>query len=119
MELLRRLIGTVLAFAAASAVAAIVVQSVLPSPSGGGGFAFFAATFGLTLLGPLLFAWAWGPSPMTPLAIGSAILIPLLSLGLAWLGLTRRRSLPWTLASALSWAAFGGFSAWVAISGSI
>ena len=109
-----------LAFAGCTALAAIAVVTSLGGPPRNADWpAFLGSTFVLSLLGPLLFAWAWGPGPMGVVATTTAIFFPALSLASLYFGFIKGRSLLWLVVSATIWGAFGGFSAWVAITGSV
>lgn len=51
-------------------------------------------------------------------AIAAAIQLRLFSLAMLYFGYVRARLLGWLVVSAVIWAGFGGFTAWVAIPGS-
>lgn len=115
-----RTIATIVAFILACLLAAMTVMAVVGRPSGSiSWLAYLGSVFVLCLVGPPLFAWAMGPGAMGPLAILVAFLFPSLSLGILYFGFIRARSLRWLATSAAIWGAFGGFSAWVAIMGSV
>ncbi len=95
------------------------MQAALPSPVEVDRLAFLGTLFMMCLLGPVLFAWAMGPGPMGIVATVCAFALPLLSLGALYFGCFRARSIAWLAASALLWGAFGGFSAFIAVTGSI
>jgi hypothetical protein len=71
------------------------------------------------LLGPLLFAWAMGPGAMSVGWLVVAFLLPGLSLATLYFGFVRAGSRLWLAVAAASWGGFGGFSAWVAVMGSV
>ena len=100
-------------------IAALIVQSALPAPNSGPSLQYLAVVFIYCILGPLFFAWAYGPGPMDPVSLVAAWTLPVVALTMFWLGFKRARSPAWILAGALLWSGFGGFSAYVAIAGSI
>ncbi len=119
-RLSKTLLQTALAFLVTAAVSALLVCGQLPGPATPiSPLVYFAYVVVLVLLGPILFLWAWGPQPPSAMAIIALLLTWLVSGGLYYTWLTHRRSFARVVASAMVWSAFGGFSAYLAISGSI
>jgi len=115
-----RLLLALTGFMSGSMVAALFVYAALPSPSDAIELlAFIGMLFVLCLTGPIIYAWAWGPGPMSGVATSLAIALPLLSGMALHFGFFRAGSLKWLIGAVLIWAGFGGYSAYVAVSGSI
>jgi hypothetical protein len=73
----------------------------------------------LSLGGPVLFAWAFGPAPMGMMGLFAAIAIPLASIATLRWGFFWRKSYSALAVAAAIWSVFGGFSVFVAATGSI
>jgi len=107
-------------FTAAVLIASSAVTLLVGLPVDGGNVAgMLVSVLVLTALGPVLFAWAWGPCAMEPIWIALAWGLPALAIAAFWYGFVRRKVLAWLLAAAVVWAGFGGFAAWVAVTGSV
>ena len=116
----RKIAQTVAAFVVGSTLAALVLVFILsfpPLPISKLGY--FSQLMLLSLVGPVLFAWAWGPSPMGLLGLLFAVAIPLASIAPLWLGFFRRGSYLALVCSAAIWSVFGGLSALMAVTGSV
>lgn len=110
-----------LAVAACCAVAAAAIAYRLPLPASSGTAlaTYVGYVYVFVLVGPVLFAWAAGPGPLTAGTLIAAVGIPVAILVALVLGLRRRRSPAWLGLAALLWGGFGGLAAFMAISGSI
>lgn len=118
--LARQIALTIAAFSVCALLSAILVWTKLPAPPGSPDqLAFIAKLLLLCLLGPLTFVWAWGPQPLNLIALVSALFVPLLSITVLYFGYFRARSLILLATSAVIWCGFGGYSAYLAVSGSI
>ncbi|MEO1033921.1 MAG: hypothetical protein AAFX44_00040 [Pseudomonadota bacterium] len=115
----RRTPLAVTAFAVFISIAALVVMYWLPPPRATNPINYFGLLSVYVLLGPLLFAWAWGPGTMPFVALAAAVLLPVLAIAMLFLGFSTKRSALWLAAAGLLWGTFGGFSAFMAVSGSI
>ncbi len=101
-------------------IAALILVAVIGvNPEQGDMVAYLGFVFVMCLLGPLLFAWAWGPGTIDPIALVLAFGLPTLSMVAFYLGFVKARQPAWLMIAAVLWAGFGGFSAWVAITGSV
>jgi hypothetical protein len=116
----RQIAVALLAFLIGSTVAALALWFLLPSPPGPVNvWSFFAQTILLSLLGPILFAWAWGPGPMGFAWLVVAFGVPITAATILILGYFRKKSLRALVSATLIWSVFGGFSAYVGVTGSI
>ena len=110
----------VVVFTIAVLIASSAVTLLVGLPVDGGNVAgMLASVVVLTALGPVLFAWAWGPGAMEPIWIALAWGLPAFAIVAFWYGFVRRKVLGWLIAAAAVWAGFGGFAAWVAVTGSV
>jgi di/tricarboxylate transporter len=108
------------AFLAGAAIVALVLALILPvPPTGIDNFFNLVQLMLLTLGAPILFAWAWGPGPLGMTGLLAAIAIPLASIATLVLGFFRSKSYSALVIAAAVWSAFGGFSVFVAVTGSI
>ena len=113
-------ISTFAALLVVSGIAASIVMLDLGMPRAEiNWLAHIGSVYALCLLGPLLFSWAWGPGDMHWIALSAAIGAPLAAGLIYYFGYLKTRALRWLLASTSLWGGFGGFTAWVAITGSI
>ena len=120
MQRLQRLASGLLTFVAFGAVSAVAVWSQLPSPPAGPGpISTIGQLAVLCLVGPLVFAWASGPHPLSALELGCAVALPLSSVAVLYFGYARRRSTLALVTAAVVWCGFGAYSAYAAVTGSI
>ncbi len=118
--LARHFAHTVAAFLVGSLLAALVLVLILPvPPSRTSNLGNTGQLMVLSLVGPILFAWAWGPGPLGVLGLLAAVAVPVASIATLVLGFFRGNSYPALLCSALTWSIFGGFVAFLAVTGSI
>jgi hypothetical protein len=116
----RHIAHAIAAFLVSAAVVALALVFLLPAPpTRTGNFSSFGPLMVLTLLGPILFVWAWGPAPLGITGLLAAVAVPFASIATLFLGFVRRKSYLALICAAVMWSAFGGFSAFVAITGSI
>jgi len=99
-------------------VSALVVWSAIPASSIGA-FALLSQLLVMSLIGPLIFAWSWGPQPLTTLALTAAFVVPVASLAMLTLGYFRAGSHVLLAMSAVLWLGFGGLAAYMAATGGI
>ena len=117
---IRHFAQAIAAFGICGLLSALVVWSVLPSPPGDTDhLSFIAKLLVLCLIGPITFVWAWGPHPLSIVAMAGAILVPTSSIALLHFGYLRGRSLALLATSAVIWSSFGGYSSYLAVAGSI
>lgn len=116
--MLRALLLWMLAVLSVCAIAAAGVFTAVPSPPGSQ-LVYFAKLVILCLVGPATFAWAWGPQPMSMLARGVAIAVPVLSMAVLMRALQRPRKTLLLAISAVLWGSLGGYSAYLATTGTI
>ena len=115
----RKFAYTMTVFLVCGLISALVVWSSVPSPPGAISlFSFIGKLFVLCMTGPVTFAWAWGPHPLSIVALIAAVLIPISSLALLYSG-WRKPSLIRLAMSAVVWGSFGGVSAYLALIGTI
>jgi hypothetical protein len=108
------------AFLIGATVVALALVFILPvPPTRTSNFSNFVQLIALSLVGPILFAWAWGPAPLSLAGLLAAVAIPFASIAILFLGFVRRKSYLALVCAAVMWSAFGGFSAFVAATGSI
>ena len=111
----RKFAYTIIAFVVCGLISALVVWSAVPSPPGAISlFSFIGKLFVFCMIGPATFAWAWGPHPLSIVALIAAVLMPISSLALLYSG-WKKPSLIRLAMSALVWGSFGGFSAYLAV----
>jgi di/tricarboxylate transporter len=116
----RRLAHTIAAFLVGSALAALVLVFILPAPpSQMSNLGNTGPLMVLSLVGPILFVWAWGPSPLGTLGLLAAVVVPVASIATLVLGYFRGNSYAALVCAALIWSIFGGFAAFLAATGSI
>lgn len=116
----RHFAHTIAAFLVGSALAGLVLVFILPvPPSRISNLGNAGQLMVLSLAGPLLFAWAWGPAPLGMLGLLAAVAFPIASIVTLVLGFFRRNSYRALVCSALIWSIFGGFTAFLAATGSI
>jgi hypothetical protein len=108
------------AFLVGAAVVSLALVFILPlPPTGISNFSNFGQLILLSLLGPILFVWAWGPGPMGAFGLLAAVAIPAASIATLLLGFVRKKSYFALICAAAIWSLFGGFSVFVAAMGSI
>lgn len=73
----------------------------------------------LSLAGPVLFAWAWGPAPLGIVGLLVALVVPVASIASLFFGFVRRKSYFALASAAVIWSVFGGFCVFVAVTGSV
>ena len=116
----RLTVHAIAAFLVGAAIAALVLDFILPvPPTRIDDFSNLVQLALLSLGGPILFAWAWGPGPMGMTGILAAIAIPLASIATLLWGFFLRKSYTALAIAAAIWSVFGGFSVLVAVTGSI
>ena len=116
----RHFAHTIAAFLVGSALAGLVLVFILPvPPSRMSNLGNTGQLMVLSLVGPILFAWAWGPAPLSMLGLLAAVAVPVASIATLVLGFFRGNSYPALVCSALIWSIFGGFAAFLAVTGSI
>lgn len=115
-----RAVHAIAAFLAGAAIVALVLVFILPvPPTRISNFANFGQLLLLSLVGPILFAWAWGPAPMGMPGLIAAVAVPFASIAVLLVGFVRKRSYLALATAAALWSVFGGFTAFVAVTGSI
>jgi di/tricarboxylate transporter len=116
----RHIAQTIAAFVVGSALAALVLVFILPvPPSRTSNLGNMGQLMVLSLVGPILFAWAWGPAPLSTIGLLAAVALPIASIATLFLGFFRAKSYLALVCSAFMWSTFGGFSAFVAVTGSM
>jgi len=116
----RHFAHTVAAFLVGSLLAGLVLVFILPvPPSRTSNLGNTGQLMVLSLVGPILFAWAWGPAPLSVLGLLAAVAVPVASIATLVLGFFRGNSYRALVCSALIWSIFGGFVAFLAATGSI
>ena len=110
---------TLAALLVGSALAALVVVILLPPPRDAATLEYFDFVLLMTIVGPILFTWALGPGSRNVLELAIAVAVPAGAVAALYFGFIRGRHLGWLAAFGVLWGGFGGFSAFVAISGSI
>lgn len=116
----RLTVHAIAAFLVGAAITATLLAFLLPvPPTRIDDFSHLGQLVLLSLGGPILFAWAWGPGPMGMAGILAAIAIPLASIATLLWGFFRRKSYTALAIAAAIWSVFGGFSVFVAVTGSI
>jgi hypothetical protein len=116
----RHITHAIVAFVVGSALAALLLVMILPVPPARvSNLSNFGQLMALSLLGPILFPWAWGPAPLGTPWLLAAVAIPGVSVAVLWVGFFRNHSYPALICSTSIWSGFGGFSAFVAVTGSI
>ena len=121
MSVGRKILETAIALVAGSAVSAIVVIAQLPVPQGMSEFQASRLTgaFVLTVFGPFLLPWASGPQPLSPCVIAILVTTAIALVGVYGSWLYNEGSKALLATAAAIWCGVGGYSAWLAISGSI
>jgi hypothetical protein len=118
--LIRQVSLTLLALLIGAAVAAVVLWIKLPSPPGNPTLLFFLFRLALlSLLGPITFVWAAGPHPLSLFVLTAAFAVPTIAAALIFFGYFRKNSLVALVLAAVLWTGFGGYSAYLAATGSI
>lgn len=116
----RLTIHAIAAFLACAAIVAAVLVFILPAPQTRmGHLPNFGQLVLLTLAGPMLFAWAWGPGPLGIVGLLVAVVVPVASIGTLFFGFVRRKSYIALASAAVIWSVFGGFCVFVAVMGSV
>lgn len=117
---IRQLSLTLLALLIGAAVAAVVLWINLPFPPGNPSLLMFLLKLALlSLVGPITFAWAAGPQPLGLVALTAAFAVPTMAIALIYFGYFRKKSRVALVLAATLWTGFGGFSAYLAATGSI
>jgi hypothetical protein len=115
----RKFAYTITVFLVCRLISALIVWSAVPSPPRAINlFSFIGKLFVFCMIGPVTFAWAWGPQPLSIVALIAAVLMPISSLALLYSG-WRKPSLIRLAMSAVVWGSFGGFAAYLAVIGTI
>ncbi len=118
--LIRQVSLTLLALLIGATVAAVVLWIRLPSPPGNPTLLFFLSKLALlSLVGPITFAWAAGPHPLSLFAMTAAFAVPTITIALIYFGYFRKKSSIALVLAAVLWGGFGGYSAYLAATGSI
>jgi hypothetical protein len=116
----RQTTHAIAAFLVGAAIVAVALVFILPvPPTRNANFSDFGQLVALSLVGPILFVWAWGPAPLGMAGTLAAVAIPLASITILLLGFFRRKSYLALACAAAMWCAFGGFSVFIAAMGSI
>jgi hypothetical protein len=116
----KRLVTTLLLILVLSLFHSIYLFSILPSPSPAPqAIPFLLGVIFFCIIGPLTFAWAWGPQPMGIFYLLLAFAVPLVSGVLFYFGMKKEKLFPLLPIVAIFWSSFGAFSAYLAIIGTI
>jgi hypothetical protein len=108
------------AFLIGATLAALALVFILPvPPARTSNFPNFGQLIALSLVGPIFFAWAWGPASLSIAGLLAAVAIPFAAIATLFLGFVRRKSYLALVCAAVMWNAFGGFSAFIAVTGSL
>lgn len=116
----RSAIHAIAAFLGCAALAALVLVFILPVPPGRmSNLSNFGQLMVLSLVAPILSPWAWGPAPLGVSVLLAAVAIPVASIATLLLGFFRKNSYFALVCASVIWSVFGGFTAFVAVTGSI
>ncbi len=116
----RHTVLAIAAFLLGAALVALALVFILPvPPTRMDNFSSFGQLMTISLVGPILFLWGWGPAPVTVTGLIAAVVIPVVSIATLLLGFVRRKSYFALACAAAIWSVFGGFSAFVAVTGSV
>lgn len=120
LPITRQILVMLLALLVGIAVAAVLVWLNLPSPPGNPNVLSFLLQLALmSFIGPAIFVWAAGPHPLSLLSWAAAFLVPTMAAALIVFGYIRKRSFAALFAGSALWSGFGGYSAYLAATGSI